>query len=222
MTMMPGLLVSRMHMGGTIIHWDGIHWQRWFQKELPIPPQDLYTVNMVSANDGWAGGEVPSSGGPALILHWDGYRWAPPRYDAPVNVAVNDLTMLDHDFGWAVADYGNGVAKYDGYTGYWSANHTCYDNYYRLRSGDIIDDIAPTPPAPAPTPAFKWDAWAVGSWHDLNTGARIGERFLRYRVWLCNQLCLAELRISLGSASSHPDPPTASRAYANTDTKSKR
>jgi photosystem II stability/assembly factor-like uncharacterized protein len=167
-------------MGGTIIHWDGIHWQRWFQKELPIPPQDLYTVHMVSANDGWAGGETPSTGGPAMILHWDGYRWTPPRYDAPVNVAVNDLTMLDHDFGWAVADYGNGVAKYDGYSGYWSANHTCYDNYYRLRSGDIIEDIAPTPPAPAPTPAFNWDAWAVGSWHEINTGARIGERFLRY------------------------------------------
>jgi photosystem II stability/assembly factor-like uncharacterized protein len=160
------------NMGGTIIHWDGRHWQRWYQKELPMPPQDLYTLNMVSANDGWAAGEVPASGGAALILHWDGYRWAPPRYDAPVNVAINDLAMQDHDFGWAVADLGNGVAKYDGYTGYWSANHTCYGNYYRLRGTDIVTDTSSI---------FGWDAWAVGSLHNYQPPFdRIGEYFLRY------------------------------------------
>lgn len=158
------------NLGGTIIHWDGKHWQRWFQMELPLPPQDLYTVHMVSATDGWAAGEVSQTGAPALILHWDGYRWAPPRYDAPVNVAINDLAMLDRDFGWAVADMGNAVAKYDGLTGYWSANHTCYGYYYRLRGTDIITDTYNI---------FGWDAWAVGSWHNI-TGDRIGERFLRY------------------------------------------
>ena len=117
--------------GGTIIHWDGKHWQRWYQHDLPIPAADLYTIDMVSATDGWAAGDPLTSGTSAVFLHWDGHRWAEPRYDAPVNVRVNSLNMFGPDFGWAVADNGDAVAKYDGVYGYWNANHTCQGIYYQ-------------------------------------------------------------------------------------------
>ncbi len=74
------------NQGGTIIHWDGKHWQRWFQDDLPIPAVDLHTIDMVSATDGWVAGDPPVAGAPAVMLHWDGHRWAPPRYESPVNV----------------------------------------------------------------------------------------------------------------------------------------
>lgn len=163
--------------GGTIIHWDGKHWQRWYQKDLPLPAVDLDTIDMVSAVDGWAAGAPIIAGGPAIMLHWDGFRWSPYRFDAPINaVPVNDLVMWNSDFGWAVADNGNAVAKYydnnpnDNEPGYWSANHTCQGVYYRLRGTTIITDTHSI---------FGWDAWAVGtSWPDNNP--RLPEYFLRY------------------------------------------
>jgi photosystem II stability/assembly factor-like uncharacterized protein len=141
-------------LGGTIIHWDGKHWQRWYQRDLPIPAVDLYAIDMVSATDGWAAGDPPAPGAPAVFLHWDGRRWAPLRYNAPVNVRVNSLDMLGAPyFGWAVADTGNAVAKYDSLSGYWSANHTCQGPYYQLRSTSIV----------TANNIFGWDAWAVGT-----------------------------------------------------------
>jgi photosystem II stability/assembly factor-like uncharacterized protein len=151
-------------LGGTIIRWDGRHWQRWFQSDLPIPAVNLYAIDMVSSTEGWAAGDPPAGGGPTVFLHWDGHRWSPPRYDAPLNVRVNDLAMLDADFGWAVANTGNAVAKWESDPGYWSANHTCHGIYYNLRSVDIhASDYTPF-----------GDAWSVG-------GAASGvEYFLRF------------------------------------------
>lgn len=162
--------------GGTIIHWDGKHWQRWYQQDLPLPAVDLYTVDMVSAVDGWAAGAPIVAGGPTIMLHWDGFRWSPYRFDAPINsVPVNDLAMWNSDFGWAVADNGNAVAKYydnpnDGDPGYWSANHTCNGVYYSLKGTTIITDTHTI---------FGWDAWAVGSSWPGNV-PRLPEYFLRY------------------------------------------
>ncbi len=48
--------------GSTIIHWDGRHWQRWYQKEFPLPKIDLQTVKMTSENNGWAAGDPPVAG----------------------------------------------------------------------------------------------------------------------------------------------------------------
>jgi photosystem II stability/assembly factor-like uncharacterized protein len=148
--------------GGTIIHWDGKHWQRWYQSELPIPAVNLNAIDMVSAMDGWAAGDPPAPGKPAIYLHWDGTRWAEPRYDAPVNVPVNDISMLSSDFGWSVANNGDAIAKYEKDElvtppiDYWSALHACYGSYYQLRGTSVI------------TTAYNnswgsWDAWATGS-----------------------------------------------------------
>lgn len=152
--------------GGTIIYWDGSHWQRWFQKDLPIPSVDLYAIDMTSSVDGWAAGDPPEPAKPAVMLHWDGNRWAQPRYDSPINVRINDLDMLDETFGWAVANDGNAVAKYDINSDYWSANHTRYGTYYQLRGTSIV----------TATNYFPWDAWAVGT--SLNPAT--GEYFMHY------------------------------------------
>jgi photosystem II stability/assembly factor-like uncharacterized protein len=157
-------------LGGTIVHWDGAHWQRWFQHDLPLPSVDLFAIDMASADDGWAAGKPLVDGEPAVFLHWDGHRWAEPRYDAPVNVQVNDLRMLNNNFGWAVANNGNAVAKYfdDGINDFWSANHTCGGIFYNLRSLSVVSS----------TNSIGWDGWTVGT--SLNPAT--GEYFLQYTI----------------------------------------
>ncbi len=75
--------------------------------------------------------------------------------------------MLDSSFGWAVAQEGNAVAKYDSFSGYWSANPTCQGVFYNLRNVSIIPDDN----------FFGWDAWAVGQ----STNPSSGEYFMHYQ-----------------------------------------
>ena len=76
--------------------------------------------------------------------------------------------MLDKDFGWAVADTGNAVSKYDGLSGYWSANHTCGGTYYQMMDTSVV--------TVTPGNTFNWDAWAVSLPLPNNSPAS----FLRY------------------------------------------
>jgi photosystem II stability/assembly factor-like uncharacterized protein len=145
--------------GPTIIHWDGKHWQRWYQDDPPLEKTDLQTIKMISENNGWAVGNPLTPDGPAVFLHWNGRRWEPSRYLAPLNAQTNDIDLVTlepmtnpHDFGWAVASTGNAVAKYDFSQGYWSANHTCNGFYYDLRGTSIVSDGS-----------SNWDAWSVGT-----------------------------------------------------------
>lgn len=152
--------------GGTIIHWDGRHWQRWYQEDVPIPSVDLYAVKMVSATEGWAAGDPKVTDGPAVILHWDGRRWAELAYNAPVNVRIYTIDMLNRNFGWAGASNGNAVARWDGSTGFWEAFHTCGGIWYNIRSLSIV-----------PRTGYEYgDGWAVGD--SLNP--IMGEYWLRY------------------------------------------
>jgi hypothetical protein len=160
--------IADEEMGGTITHWDGKHWQRWFQDDPQLPDVDLYAIDMVSETEGWAAGKSPNVAEPAIFLYWDGVRWAPPRYNSPINVRVNAIDMLDGDFGWAIANDGNAVAKYDALSGYWSANHTCGGLWYELRDVSIIPDD---------DYFFGWDAWTAGEM----TNPPTGEWFLRYQ-----------------------------------------
>lgn len=152
--------------GGTILHWDGKHWQRWYQEDVPIPSVDLYTIDMISENDGWAAGDPKVSGGPAVFLHWDGRRWSEIAYNAPVNVRVTSIAMLNNDFGWAVADNGNAVARWDSLNGYWMAPHTCQGIFYLMRGASIVPKID-----------YDYgDAWAVAE--DKYVPAK--DHFMRY------------------------------------------
>ena len=139
--------------GATIIRWDGKHWQRWYQKESPLPNIDLYTIDMISENNGWAAGD------PDVYYHWDGYRWSPTRYLSPISVSTNDIDLvtlnnsfgIPYDFGWAVADNGSAVARYNDGEKNWTAFYTQDQIYYNLRGTDIVSDGG-----------SEWDAWAVG------------------------------------------------------------
>jgi hypothetical protein len=144
--------------GGTIIHWDGKHWQRWYQPDLPIPSADLYTISMVSATDGWAAGD--SLNGLGLLLHWDGRRWAKLRTGSPVSVRINSLDAfktsdLNHPvFAWAVADTGDAFAKYQTTDpDYWVSLASCYGAWYQMFGVSMISGI---------NGPGNWDAWAVG------------------------------------------------------------
>ncbi len=151
--------------GGTIIRWDGKHWQRWYQHDMPIPSVNLYAIDMTSHNDGWAAGDPKVAGGPAVFLHWDGRRWAETREKAPVNVTVTSLKMLNKESGWAVANGGNAEAKWNASYNYWRGIHTCNGIYYQMRDIDIVDNST-----------TDGDAWAVGRAVD----PAFGEYFLRY------------------------------------------
>jgi photosystem II stability/assembly factor-like uncharacterized protein len=157
--------------GGTLIHWDGRHWQRWYQRNLSIPEANLYSVDMTSSDDGWAVGDV--EGGKAVFLHWNGYRWARPRDQSPLSTRANEVNMFTEDFGWAMANMGSAVAEYDGATNTWTAPATCGGIFFDLRDSSIVSD---------PTPIqFPWKGWAVGSKLNLSDPFdRVGDWFMHY------------------------------------------
>jgi hypothetical protein len=72
----------------------------------------LNTISMLSATDGWAGGND-------LFVHYDGHTWKP--MPNPNQVTFNRLQMLSDTDGWAVGSIGNtqAILHYDGQT--WTA-----------------------------------------------------------------------------------------------------
>ncbi len=164
--------------GATIIHWDGKHWQRWYQNDPPLPKATLTTIDMISATDGWAAGEPPNPAAPALMLHWDGRRWAPVRYKSPINVRISSLRLTKvtdpifnfPDFGWAVGVSGDQIAKYDYMNGFWSGDAIYGGTGFNLRglSLDCYD---------VNCKANELAAWAVGR----QTNLPGPEWFLKYQ-----------------------------------------
>ncbi len=69
----------------------------------------LLSVEMVSANDGWAIGTETFTGGDNIILNWDGTQWLnagtiiSPTVDNSTTVIYGDIAMLSPTDGWLVA-----------------------------------------------------------------------------------------------------------------------
>ncbi len=191
-------------LGGTIIHWDGKHWQRWYQKDVPLPKVNLYSIDMLSKNDGWAAGDPKVTNGPAVFLHWDGRRWAEISYNAPVNVRVNSIALfyselLGRDFGWGVANHGNAVARWDKLSGYWMAPHTCQGIFYNLRSVSIV-----------PKDGYEYgDAWAVGE----DEYSPPVEHFVRYMDGCAEGAAWDHYYSPIAPEANTYDGPTATDLY---------
>lgn len=67
----------------------------------------LQTISMLSATDGWAGGDH-------LFIHYDGHTWKP--MPIPNHVTFNRLQMLSDTDGWAVGSTGQtqAILHFDG------------------------------------------------------------------------------------------------------------
>jgi photosystem II stability/assembly factor-like uncharacterized protein len=65
----------------------------------------LFSVFMVSADDGWA------VGGYGTILHWDGKAWRPVA--SPTTDALFSVSLVSTGEGWAVGNQGT-ILRWDG------------------------------------------------------------------------------------------------------------
>jgi photosystem II stability/assembly factor-like uncharacterized protein len=93
-----------------ILHWDGSTWSGWTNPAQTTLDSSqltwLNSVEMVSANDGWAvGGFIGSS----AIMHWDGTNWT--SVTSPATDWLQDVAMVSATEGWAVG-YGGNIVRY--------------------------------------------------------------------------------------------------------------
>ena len=130
------LLPAPVQAGVFIEETAAAEWKIW---SSGTTTQNLYSISMVSANDGWAVG----AGGTAL--HWDGSAWS--AFPTGVTSALLSVDMLTSNEGWAVGEGGillhwNGIA--------WKRDTTSDGNgIYNMRAVSVFSPM---------------HAWAVGDW----------------------------------------------------------
>lgn len=84
-----------------IAHWVGGHWTYY-----PSPvDRPLFSVSMVSSNDGWAVGEW------GRLLHWNGSAWN--QVASPTSANLYGVAMAAWNDGWAVGN--QHILHYDGH-----------------------------------------------------------------------------------------------------------
>jgi hypothetical protein len=88
-----------------ILHWNGRRWAL-----VRVPPSDAYdlsAIDVVSATDAWASGQVMPSRNKitGLILHWNGKRWS--TVTGVPGIAPQALAFGSRNDGWALASIGS-------------------------------------------------------------------------------------------------------------------
>ncbi len=138
-------------------------WSVYASPDFP-PPSDtslLQAVGAVSANDAWAVGYGGlSTGGKALIEHWNGTSWSvvPLTIFKAESVNLRDITVISANDIWAVGDYfvnGGGAVltltlHYDGTSWTQVSSPTSGENSHLLG----VDALSAN------------DVWAVGSFFE--------------------------------------------------------
>lgn len=85
-------------------------WECWNATGPNACHHHLYGVSLVSADDGWAAGEL------GMLLHWDGHTWT--RVQSPTRNCCYDVDMLSSTDGWAAG------SRYESATGWdWAILH---------------------------------------------------------------------------------------------------
>jgi hypothetical protein len=95
--------------GNHFYHYNGAGWRLTYE----IEDATIYDFDMVTPNEGWAVGELPSMGGTAFgsgIWHYDGTAWQ--SVPSPTDWPIYSIDMLSEDEGWAVS-YRDSI-HYDG------------------------------------------------------------------------------------------------------------
>lgn len=88
------------------------HYQhgRWIASPDIIPDGMLYSLSMVSPDDGWAAGGIYRLGADhmtyeAIMLHYDGSHWR--QVAIPPHGQINKVQMVSASEGWAIANDDN-------------------------------------------------------------------------------------------------------------------
>ena len=98
-------------ISGAMLHYHNGRWRR--DTTAPDIPA-LYSVFMLSADDGWAVGGAYTPTDKGIILHYSAGKWLPVH---DVNVTtLDDIYMVSADEGWAVG--GGIIAHYQ--NGHWA------------------------------------------------------------------------------------------------------
>lgn len=85
---------------GTILHWDGSVWESY---ENPAEGY-LFSIDMISATDGWAVGHSGTQSNYSIVLHWNGAKWN--SVSVPTNEQLNSVSMISATDGWIVGSNG--------------------------------------------------------------------------------------------------------------------
>jgi hypothetical protein len=113
--------------GMFLAHFDGHSWTRVPGPTMAGAPE-LSSIDMVSANEGWAGGFLPSQSGygQTVLLHYVGERWqqVPLAYSG----AILSICMVSASEVWAVvASSGIPSGATSGLLHYYNGKWTPYD-----------------------------------------------------------------------------------------------
>ncbi len=123
---------------GAILHYHNGRWRR--DTTAPDIPA-LYSVFMISADDGWAVGGTYTPTDKGIILHYSGGKWL-PVHDVELTT-LDDLYMVSAEEGWAV---GGGII-------------THYQNGHWALADDPVSSVGLT----SVHMISATDGWAVGS-----------------------------------------------------------
>jgi hypothetical protein len=91
---------------GVLVHYhDGV----WTEAKDGFPGIELFSVSMVSANDGWAIGSsvlnaAIDGSGAAALLHYTGGHWVMVKTSALANTHPSTIRMLSPDFGYITGE----------------------------------------------------------------------------------------------------------------------
>jgi len=95
-----GWTVGSTWSEGIILRWDGENW-----RTVSTAAQKLISINMRSADDGWAVGER------GIILRWNGSNWS--QVQAPTTNTLNRVYTLSSTESWAVGRGGT-ILRWNG------------------------------------------------------------------------------------------------------------
>jgi hypothetical protein len=138
-----------------LLRWNGTSWNPVSYTSSSV----LRSVDMVSANDGWAVGKTKDNPytGQSLILHWDGINWNTVNPPLNSNQTLRSVAMVSSNDGWAVGGDRptSAVSLPCGDILHWNGNEwrriTCVSN-------SVLTSIAIVSPN---------DIWAVGIYFEL-------------------------------------------------------
>jgi hypothetical protein len=135
--------------GGAILHWDGNGWHSLLPPLDPPLGAELYDIEMVDADYGWAVGQTHATDETIIqtIVHWDGQQWSRALFEA--GNALKSVDFLGRNDGWAVGGAGYAL-HWDG--AHWQEVDTPTDYGFLEGVSMVTSD----------------DVWVVGQKSDTN------------------------------------------------------
>jgi hypothetical protein len=99
-------LTNASPQGMFLAHFDGAAWTR-VQGPAATDPTELHTITMVSATEGWAGGDrLQATNVEPVALHYRNGQWE--TLQVPASGGIEKIVMVSAAEGWAAA--GGGIA----------------------------------------------------------------------------------------------------------------